>query len=524
MQHKGIIKVLLVTACIVYLGLRIWRLCDSCLWFDEIFSIHAAEHDWTGLFRFVAQDLIHPPLSYLLLKLWMLVAGDSFTSVRIFPLFFSAIAIIPYWFLCRELKVSRPAAVAGLFFIAVNGALIKYSQEVRMYAPFFFFSVTSLWLFARFFFRGKSFWILAAANVLLVHTHYFGWFVIAAQIAAAIAIRRPKIPRTLLMAGLTAAASAPWLVFVVSNKAAGHSLSENIGWIERPSLRQIFDLVIDLVDPVYFQLSSAEPSGNLLIAIPVLMVIAAAKIFYLTEDRDTEEKERLVFLTIFAAVPVVLALILSWVLPYSIWGSRHLIVIFVPVLLLAGIFVADVRATRLMPAAAVFLVLLFVAAIGVDLWRGKREYIWCAWEQIAKEWVLSPSEGSTPTLFVFEDVAAYDYWFATRDLPNRRIVLIKGVEGTINDPAFFLPRGFDGVTVGDLSTVEGDEIWVSFRQATRPDPVGAHAAPDRRFEVPVTNLENLGYVVEDVKMKAVGPHTAYLVRMKKAPPPAGPSN
>lgn len=516
MQNKGIIKALLITACLVYLGLRIWRLCDSCLWFDEIFSIHAAEHDWSGLLRFVAQDLIHPPLSYILLKVWLLAAGDSLTSVRLFPVFFAAIAIVPFWQLCRELKVSKPAAITGLFLIAVNGALIKYSQEVRMYAPLFFFSVASIWLFARFFFRGKSFWILVIVNVLLVHTHYFGWFVIAAQLTAAIAIRRPKVPRTLLMAGLTAAASAPWLLFVISNKAAEHSLSQNIGWIERPLLRQIFDLAVDLVDPVYFQLSSAEPSGNLLIAIPVLMVIAAAKIFYLTDGRDAEENERLIFLSVFAAVPVALALLLSWLLPYSIWGSRHLIVIFVPVLVLAGIFVADVRTARMMPAAAGILVVLVIAAIGVDIWRGKREYIWCAWEDLAREWVLSPLDGSPPpTLYVFEDVAAYDYWFATRKLRGRRIVLTKGVEGTINDPAYFLPRGFDGVEAGSLKSVEGDEVWVSFRQATGPDPVGEHERATRQFEVPVTNFENLGYRVTDVKSHIVGLQTAYLVRMKR---------
>ncbi|MBK8149346.1 MAG: hypothetical protein IPK58_14375 [Acidobacteria bacterium] len=52
-----------------YVVLRFWRLEDSCLWFDEIFSVHAASMPWSGILGFVAQDLIHPPLFYVLLKL-----------------------------------------------------------------------------------------------------------------------------------------------------------------------------------------------------------------------------------------------------------------------------------------------------------------------------------------------------------------------------------------------------------------------------------------------------------------------
>ena len=52
----------------LYAVLRLWHLTDSCLWFDEIFSVHAARHDWLGMIGFVAADLIHPPLFYLLLK------------------------------------------------------------------------------------------------------------------------------------------------------------------------------------------------------------------------------------------------------------------------------------------------------------------------------------------------------------------------------------------------------------------------------------------------------------------------
>jgi hypothetical protein len=98
-------------------------------------------------------------------------------------------------------------------------------------------------------------------------------------------------------------------------------------------------------------------------------------------------------------------------------------------------------------------------------------------------------------------------------------VLVRDVEGMPNDPAYFLPRGFDGVEVADLNDVSGDELWLSFRERTRPGSLEEGA---KRFEVPITNFENLGYTVAEVKSNVLGSQTAYLVRMKKAPPPARP--
>jgi len=65
----------------LFIAARIWRLTDSCLWFDEIFSIHAARYDWKQMLQFVAADLIHPPLFYALLKIWIAIGGEALLFV-----------------------------------------------------------------------------------------------------------------------------------------------------------------------------------------------------------------------------------------------------------------------------------------------------------------------------------------------------------------------------------------------------------------------------------------------------------
>ena len=142
--------------------------------------------------------------------------------------------------------------------------------------------------------------------------------------------------------------------------------------------------------------------------------------------------------------------------------------------------------------------------------------IWCAWESLADDWTAASREDPQPErLYVFEDLAAYHYWFAVRRNAGQNVTLIKGIDGIPNDPAYFLPRGFDGVSVTGLDIVRENEIWLSFRQATPGHSGQVSNDGGRRFEVPVTNFQNLGYRVDAVYSRAYGPQTAYLVRMQR---------
>ena len=89
----------------LYVAARLWRLTGSCLWFDELFGVHAARHSWAGLWRFTASDLIHPPLSYALLKVWTAAGGESLLWLRLFPVVASAAALVPLLLLARELRL-----------------------------------------------------------------------------------------------------------------------------------------------------------------------------------------------------------------------------------------------------------------------------------------------------------------------------------------------------------------------------------------------------------------------------------
>jgi hypothetical protein len=53
----------------------------------------------------VAADAVHPPLFYLLLKIWI-GWGTSLLWLRLFPTLISVVAIAPFLLLCRGIEIA----------------------------------------------------------------------------------------------------------------------------------------------------------------------------------------------------------------------------------------------------------------------------------------------------------------------------------------------------------------------------------------------------------------------------------
>lgn len=463
-QNKRYWNALFGAICLIYVFLRFWHLTDSCLWFDEIFGVHAAAQNWSNLIFFVAQDLIHPPLFYILLKIWIIIGGESLLWLRSFPVVFAILALFPFFHICRALKLNQTAIAAALLFFAANGALIKYAQEVRMYSLLLCFSLASIWLFIRVLNLGKSFTALVIINILLVYAHYFGWFVVVSEVVAVLFLRRGKIRQILLMLAITFVSFAPWIFAVWRASKINADVGQNIGWQSRPNAAAIFQFALDLVEPLYFQASSIDSASLYYISIPLLLIIAAAKIFYLLhwKNRSEMEKRGFYLLALFTAAPILLAAAASWIFPYSIWGTRHLIIAFAPAMILAAKFLTEIE---IKPLKTIFLALIaafYGLAFLINLQTGEPRYIWCAWENFAPRLASSPNK----KIYAFEDLNAYHLWFATRSIENAQIIRVEDAEGIVEDKAYFLPRGFDAVQTVRENEMTGERFFVAFRDVT----------------------------------------------------------
>ncbi len=444
-----------------YTAFRFWGLTASCLWFDEIFSIHAAEHTWDTLFSFVALDLIHPPLFYVLLKLWIGIGGESLLWLRSFPVVFAVLALIPFIALCREHKLKFGTQLLAVLFFAVNGSLIKYSQEVRMYSLLLCLSLFSIWLFVRYFDRATGLVALVIVNVLLVYTHYFGWFVVGSEAVAILILHRSRWRPIAVMVAITLAAFIPWMVAVIQAARTGPGLAQNIGWMQRPGIGDIAQLKFALVEPFYHVTSSIDPLSVYRVSIPLMIIHMTVIILYITGWRRSHDAERLaVYLFSLAAVlPVVVVFAASWALPHSIWGTRHLIVVFAPVAILMAIAVTGLSTLILRTAAISMLVLFLGYGLVLQSLREKPEYIWCAWEQL----VDNLDRTQPAKIYAYEDLTAYHLWFATRRSPLIQVFRDETLADIPEDAAYFLPRGFDGVGRIKKSDEYDSEFWAAFR-------------------------------------------------------------
>jgi len=485
----------------LYVLARLWRLTASCLWFDEIFSVHAARHTWAGLWQFVAADLIHPPLFYFLLKLWVALGGESLTWLRLFPALTSIAALVPFLLLARELRVSMQGTTLALLLLASNGYLIKYAQELRMYSLLLLFTLTSLWLFARLLNSARTSKGLLLAlffvNLLLVYTHYYGWLVVACEALLLIYADRRKLRAFLLISAGLLLGFAPWAFACARAARVGGGLAQNVGWIERPGASDFVQFYALLNEPFYFRQSSAEPPyarggallGLLFLGVPVMLLLirswrrrrAALSQEESARDEGLNEKTwSLALLLFFTLAPVVLAFAASLLLPYSVWGTRHLIIVAAPYMLLCGAALARTRPAWL-KSSALLLLACWLSSVGaLTLVRREGAYIWCAWGDLAasaardEEADVKTSGGDARSdnvrVFAFEDLVAYHLWFALEGRKGSRVYVVsslKSLPGIEEDPAYFLPRDFDGVSAAPAESFVGAQrFWAAFRDTT----------------------------------------------------------
>jgi mannosyltransferase len=341
--------VLLLLVAGVFIAARLWRLTSYGLYGDEIFSLRLASANWTELIAGVARDVVHPPLFYMLLKIWMSVGGNSVPWLKLYPVLTSIASLPPLLLLCRELKMNRAAVNLALGLIAVNAYLVYYSQELRMYSLLLTLTAYSLWLFAKLINSDRaSNWLRAAlfiVNLMLVYTHYYGWLIVVAQTLFVLLWARRELKSSILSFALVALGFSPWAYAVVRAAIEKGGLKSNLGWARRPGLSDVFWYYLNLDGPITYRWEGFGHAYKPLYAVCVAAVllftysIGAYGARVLRSNRTQNESARVAFiwLAMFSFLPVAISVLASHVLPQSVWESRFLIVSAPPYIILLAV-------------------------------------------------------------------------------------------------------------------------------------------------------------------------------------------
>lgn len=417
---------------------------------DEIFSIRAVQGSWAHLFRMVVGDISHPPLFYMLLKLWLGLGPPSETWVRLLPAIFGALALLPLYGICRalRLRVADQMLVCGLF--AVNGSLIYFSQHARMFSLLVATSVLSLYVLVRYLQTAApgARWTAAliGVNIPLVYSHYWGWLVLLAEGVVLLLFRRDRLWRFLHAMIGVAIAFLPWAIAVTIVILHRGSVASQIRWITEPGGKGVFWFLGDITGAPNFP--HATLLGEGLFALPIVLLVA--RLMRDARFREEFEIPPFAWLVLFI-LPIVVTLLPGYVTSQSVWGERQLLIVFAPFYVLVGIAVARLPWPRLVMAAQAVL-LLWSTAAGLAMVTDPLQKL--QWGALAQ--------------------------FILRDSPPGPAIPIYAAEKFVSWPlSFYLDRigGASGrlVLAADPNTIAGQRFWFVYRNITWPDRESAEA-------------------------------------------------
>ncbi len=98
---------------------------------------HPSSQDkgWMGTIKGLAtEEPQHPPLYFLLTRIWLQLFGNSRLSTRSLPVIGSLLAFPAIYWLCLELFSSPLVGWLAVALVAVSPINLRYAQEVRQYS------------------------------------------------------------------------------------------------------------------------------------------------------------------------------------------------------------------------------------------------------------------------------------------------------------------------------------------------------------------------------------------------------
>jgi hypothetical protein len=210
--ERRTVWLVLVAATVVAAALRLPFLDRQSLWFDEIFTRQIlSESSLSGLWHHIQATESTPPLYYLL---GWLIHARSAVAMRLI----SAVALtaaVPVGYLAFRRFVGWRAALATAAVLAVNPMLVAYATDARSYGLFVFTALLSVWTFSVLIENPsqRRFGLWVAASAGCVWTHYFGIFIVVAEVAVLLLVHPRTRASTAVWAGVLGVCLMPlaWL-------------------------------------------------------------------------------------------------------------------------------------------------------------------------------------------------------------------------------------------------------------------------------------------------------------------------
>jgi uncharacterized membrane protein len=204
---------------ILGLGVRLYKLSEKSMYFDEVYTLKFAENPIRDIPSKIVRDDA-PPLYHFILNLWMNVSKTTFW-LRFLSVLFGVGTILATYELTKELFGTGEALLAS-FFVSTSLLALVESQEVRSYTLLSFLSTMSVIFFYKSLQENKSRnWIVFICFTFLsLFTHYFAFLVLLAESLFFLVFwnKHKRILKNFALSMLALfACYLPWMIFFIRN-------------------------------------------------------------------------------------------------------------------------------------------------------------------------------------------------------------------------------------------------------------------------------------------------------------------
>ena len=310
---------------IVLIGafLRIYPLKHEALSGDELFSARVALAPINNSYVMVRDDLVHPPLYYLLLKIGISTMVANALGLRLLSLAAGLLTIPLVWLLGRRLGSSDATGLLAAALVALNVNTIFYSQEARSYAVYTFLVLLfALWLSIIAKKQTASMWVVGGVLMLLLfYTHYVAAvFVVLSMVALLFSNVEVSVKKTAVaIAAAAGIGFIPWLYVVSKVYRLKHGVGENLDWQGHPEfydLKRIWALSLGL----------PEIKGATTVVLVTAILLVSAAIFN-EWKRHILRQNILLLVSVVAGVlaPLTLFVLSRKPINLPLFGLRHVL-------------------------------------------------------------------------------------------------------------------------------------------------------------------------------------------------------
>jgi|GEM_PF-1922249 len=302
---------------VIGLVLRLLEINRTSFWYDEAFTGDVIKMSWKDMFAVIAADKVHPPLFYILSRLWASVFGFTQDSLRGLSIFFGLDTLVLGYFVGKNLFDKKRFPIVGLVIslaIAISPFFIAYSNEARSYSFLAFialglgFAIVK-WLDSKEKLEKRKYLIISLIlGISLCATHYLQIVFIIAMVCAVLIYRFVFTEKGLnkkglwITLGVIGLAILGILFLPIKSFLLSHGIS-GMWWIPDIKLYEVVRVYYSYFLGVIRYMDGVPPMRDLIINMPKLLLAGVlfliqllSYVYILVSKRfNTEEKRHITF-------------------------------------------------------------------------------------------------------------------------------------------------------------------------------------------------------------------------------------